>query len=149
MTAHTWKTCSVIAALILGLIGVNAAQTVPPNTYGALRWRLVGPFRGGRVETATGIPGDPLTYYFGAVAGGVWKTTNGGITWAPITDNQPFFAIGDITVDPKNPSILYVGTGEPCLRNDISYGDGVYKSSDGGKTWQNIGLRDSRHIAKI
>src|ERR1051326_1246674 len=134
---------------IVGFLSAAGAQTVPPDTYGALRWRLVGPFRGGRVETATGIPGDPLTYYFGAVAGGLWKTTNGGISWTPITDNQPFFSIGDVTVDPRNPSILYVGTGEPCLRNDISFGDGVYRSSDGGRTWTNLGLRDSRHIARV
>ncbi|MBV9436953.1 MAG: glycosyl hydrolase, partial [Acidobacteria bacterium] len=108
-----------------------------------------GPFRGGRAEAATGISGDPLTYYFGAVAGGVWKTVNGGATWTPITDQQGIYSIGAITVDPSNPNIIYVGTGEPCLRNDISSGDGVYKSEDAGKSWKNIGLRDTQHIADI
>lgn len=125
------------------------ADTVPENLYNGMRWRQVGPFRGGRAEAATGISGDPLVYYFGAVAGGVWKTVNGGATWTPITDKQGIYSIGAITVDPTNPDILYVGTGEPCLRNDISSGDGVYKSIDAGKTWTNIGLRDTQHIADI
>ena len=114
-----------------------------------MRWRLVGPFRGGRAEAATGIPGDPLTYYFGAVAGGVWKTTDGGVTWVPIFDREPNSTVGAIAVAPSNHNVIYVGTGEQCLRNDISFGDGVYKSTDGGRTWNNIGLKDSQHIATI
>jgi len=125
------------------------AETIPQNLYNGMRWRLVGPFRGGRAEAATGISGDPLTYYFGAVAGGVWKTVNGGATWTPITDKQGIYAIGAIAVDPSNANVIYVGTGEPCLRNDISSGDGVYKSTDAGKTWTNIGLHDTQHIADI
>jgi photosystem II stability/assembly factor-like uncharacterized protein len=125
------------------------AQPVPANLYDGMRWRLLGPYRGGRVEAATGIPGDPLTYYFGAVTGGVWKTTNGGIAWTPVSDDQHIFAVGTITVAPSNPNIVYVGTGEPCLRNTISSGDGMYRSSDAGKTWTHIGLEDSRHIAAI
>jgi photosystem II stability/assembly factor-like uncharacterized protein len=118
-----------------------------PNS--ALRWRLVGPFRGGRVESVAGIPGDPLTYYFGAVTGGVWKTTNGGLTWTPITDGAHVFSIGAIAVAPSDSNVIYVGTGEPALRNEISEGDGLYKSADAGKTWTRIGLTDSRHIARI
>ena len=138
--------CLVAIAM---LSGTTPAQTVPTQLYDGLHWRLVGPFRGGRAEAAAGVPGDPQTYYFGAVGGGVWKTTNGGLTWMPISDRQGIFAIGTITVDPTNPNVIYVGTGEPCLRNDITEGDGVYKSTDGGRTWSNIGLRDSRHIAQI
>jgi photosystem II stability/assembly factor-like uncharacterized protein len=114
-----------------------------------MRWRLVGPFRGGRAEAVAGVPINPNVHYFAAVAGGVWKTTDGGATWTPIFDRESVASIGTITVAPSNPGIIYVGTGEQCLRNDISFGDGVYKSLDAGTTWTNIGLRDSRHIAKI
>ena len=138
------------AALAITLMATFAiSQPVPQSTYDGMRWRLVGPFRGGRAEAATGIPGDPLTYYFGAVAGGVWKSTNGGASWTPISDRDGIFSIGTITVDPSDHNVIYVGTGEPCLRNDISRGDGIYKSTDGGRTWKNIGLRDTRHIADI
>ena len=114
-----------------------------------MRWRLIGPFRGGRVEAVAGIPGNRNVYYFGAVAGGVWKTTDGGIHWTPIFDSEPVQSIGAITIDPSNTQTVYVGTGESALRDDIDFGDGVYKSTDGGQTWQNIGLHDSRHIAAI
>ncbi|MGB6877686.1 MAG: hypothetical protein WBD87_16810 [Candidatus Acidiferrales bacterium] len=132
------------------LLAITAfAQSYPPSLYDGMRWRLVGPFRGGRAEAATGIPGDPNTYYFGAAAGGVWKTTDGGLTWTPIFDHEPIASIGAIAVAPSNHNVIYVGTGEQCLRNDISFGDGVYKSTDAGKTWTNIGLRDTQHIATI
>ncbi len=114
-----------------------------------MKWRLVGPFRGGRVEAVAGIPGNPYIYYFGAVAGGLFKTSDGGATWNPVFDHERVSSIGAIALVPSNPNIIYVGTGEPCLRNDISFGDGVYKSLDGGKTWSNIGLRDTQHIATI
>jgi photosystem II stability/assembly factor-like uncharacterized protein len=135
---------------VLLVLAVSAlAQSYPPNLFSGMRWRLVGPFRGGRAEAVAGIPGDPLTYYFGAVAGGVWKTTDGGVTWSPIFDREPNSAVGAVAVAPSNHNVVYVGTGEQCLRNDISFGDGVYKSSDAGKTWTNIGLKDSQHIATI
>jgi photosystem II stability/assembly factor-like uncharacterized protein len=147
-----WRTCSV---LLLGILlsaflpQAGVAQSHPPSLFDGMKWRLVGPFRGGRAEAVAGVVGDPATYYFGAVAGGVWKTTDGGASWSPIFDNEPVASIGAIALAPSNPGIIYVGTGEQCLRNEISYGNGVYKSLDGGKTWTNIGLRDSRHIAKI
>jgi photosystem II stability/assembly factor-like uncharacterized protein len=132
------------------LLAVTAfAQSYPPSLFEGLRWRLVGPFRGGRSEASSGVPGDPNTYYFGSAAGGVWRTTNGGLTWVPIFDHQSTGSIGAIAVAPSNPKILYVGTGEQCIRNDIVAGDGVYRSNDGGQTWNNIGLQDSEHIATI
>ena len=142
-------------SLFLGIAGFLIltstlfAQSYPPSLFSGMRWRLVGPFRGGRAEAAVGIPGDPLTYYFGAVAGGVWKTTDGGVTWLPIFDQEPNSSIGTIAIAPSDHNIIYVGTGEQCLRNDVTFGDGVYKSTDAGRTWTNIGLKDSRHIASI
>ncbi len=117
--------------------------------YGGMKWRLIGPYRGGRVLAVAGVPGDPTVYYFGGVAGGVWKTTDAGSTWQPLFDKQPISSIGSIAVAESDPNIIYVGTGEACIRGNISFGDGVYKSTDGGKTWQNIGLRDTRHIGRV
>jgi photosystem II stability/assembly factor-like uncharacterized protein len=122
----------------------NSASALPE-----LRWRMIGPFRGGRVLPVTGIPGTLNEYLFGAVGGGVWKTTNGGNTWQPIFDAQPIASIGAIAVAPSDPKIIYVGSGEADMRSDISYGDGMYESTDGGATWANIGLRDSQQIGSI
>ncbi|MGH9710565.1 MAG: WD40/YVTN/BNR-like repeat-containing protein, partial [Candidatus Acidiferrales bacterium] len=146
------RMCRSSLLVLLGgmLLATTAfAQSYPASLYEGMRWRLVGPFRGGRAEAATGIPGDPNTYYFGAAAGGVWKTTDAGLTWTPIFDREPNSSIGAIAVAPSNHDIIYVGTGEQCLRNDITFGNGVYKSTDAGKTWTNIGLRDTQHIATI
>lgn len=120
-----------------------------PSLFSAMRWRGIGPYRGGRALAVTGVAGVPGEYYFGAVAGGVWKTTDSGTTWNPIFDSQPMSSIGAIAVATSNPQILYVGTGEGALRGDITYGDGVYKSTDGGKVWANIGLKDSRQIGAL
>jgi photosystem II stability/assembly factor-like uncharacterized protein len=95
------------------------------------------------------VPGDPNVYYFGAVSGGVWKTTDGGLNWTPIFDKEPISSIGSLAVAPSDPNVIYVGTGEACIRGDISYGDGVYKSVDAGKTWTNVGLKDTRQIGKV
>ena len=110
---------------------------------------MVGPFRGGRTVTATGVPGEPEHFYFGAVGGGVWESENAGRTWTPIFDSQPIASIGAMAVAPSNPKILYVGSGEADMRSDISYGNGMYRSADGGRTWTAIGLSDSRQIGKI
>ena len=117
--------------------------------FKGMRYRLVGPFRGGRSLTAAGIPGDPTTYYFGATGGGVWKSTDAAMTWSPVFDKEGSGSIGSIAVAASNHNVLYVGTGEACIRGNISHGDGVYKSLDGGKTWKNVGLRDSRAIGKV
>jgi photosystem II stability/assembly factor-like uncharacterized protein len=115
-----------------------------------MKWRLIGPFRGGRVLAVTGVPSQPNTYYFGAVSGGVWKTTDGGVTWDPLFDKQTSTSsIGSIAVADSDPNVIYAGTGEACIRGNISHGDGVYKSTDSGKTWSNVGLKDTRHIGKV
>ena len=119
------------------------------KAFKGMKYRLIGPFRGGRSLTAAGIPGDPTTYYFGATGGGVWKSTDGAMTWFPVFDKEGTSAIGSIAVADSNPNVVYVGTGEACIRGNISHGDGVYKTLDGGKTWKNVGLRDSRAIGKV
>jgi len=125
------------------------AQSIPESAYRALRWRLIGPHRGGRVLAVAGIPGDPTTFYFGAVDGGVWRTTNAGVTWEPLFDREPIASVGALAVAPSDPKVIYVGTGEASIRSDITYGAGVYKSTDGGEHWQLMGLEDTRHIGKI
>ena len=139
-----------IAVLVIVLPAAEVSGQVNPQLYQALRWRSVGPDRGGRVTAVAGLPGDRLTYYMGATGGGVWKTVNAGVTWTPISDR--YFktgSVGSIAVADSDPNILYVGMGEACLRANISHGDGIYKSTDAGRTWQNIGLRDSSQIGKV
>jgi photosystem II stability/assembly factor-like uncharacterized protein len=127
-----------------------AAPAIDPKSYSGMKWRLVGPFRGGRALSVVGVPSQPNTYYFGAVAGGVWKTTDGGVSWDPLFDKQTTTSsIGSIAVADSDPNVLYVGTGEACIRGNISFGDGVYRSNDAGKTWTNTGLKDTRHIGKV
>jgi len=117
--------------------------------FRGMKYRNIGPFRGGRSLTAAGIAGDPTTYYFGATGGGVWKSTDGANTWSPVFDHDGAPAIGSLAVAASDPNTVYVGTGEACLRGNISQGDGVWKSLDGGKTWKNVGLKDSRAIGKV
>jgi len=145
------------AALITVVAGAFSPSSANPASsgdgyarfYSGLRWRLIGPFRGGRALTVAGVAGSPTLAYFGAVAGGVWKTSDAGRTWNPIFDDQRIASIGAVAVAPSNPNIIYVGSGEADMRSDISYGNGVYKSIDGGKTWSHIGLDDTRQIGKI
>jgi photosystem II stability/assembly factor-like uncharacterized protein len=143
-----------LRAALLGLGGIAAAasmaaQPYDPGLFAGMRWRLVGPFRGGRALAAIGVPAEPNRFYFGAVGGGVWRTDNAGRTWESVFDDQPIASIGAIAVAPSNPEVLYVGSGEADMRSDISYGNGMYKSSDGARTWTRIGLEDSRQIGRI
>ncbi len=141
--------CLFFFCLLVGLTTSVFAQQVDPALFGNLHWRLVGPFRGGRAITATGIRGNPSVYYFGSVGGGVWKSTDAGMTWDPIFDSQPIASIGGVAVAPSDPNIVYVGSGEADMRSQIGYGNGMYKSTDAGKTWSHIGLTDSRQIGTI
>jgi len=123
--------------------------TVDPSLFQELRWRLLGPFRGGRTLAVCGVPGQPEHFFFGSVNGGVWETRDAGRTWLPIFDGQPIGSIGAIAVAPSNPKVIYVGTGEADMRSDISQGNGVYKSTDGGATWSHVGLADTQQIGRI
>jgi photosystem II stability/assembly factor-like uncharacterized protein len=136
-------------ALFLLLTISAVAQSLPPELTNGLKWRLIGPFRGGRVVAVAGVPGDSTTFYFGAVNGGVWKTTDGGAVWTPIFDRQPVGSIGAIAVAPSDPKTIYAGTGESDIRSDLSSGNGVYKSTDDGVTWVHVGLEDTRQISRI
>src|SRR6266478_1771088 len=114
------------------------AQPVPPELVNGLKWRLIGPFRGGRVVAVAGVPGDSTTFYFGSVNGGIWKTTDAGVVWSPIFDGQPVGSIGALAVAPSDPKVIYAGTGETDIREDLSSGNGVYKSVDGGAHWARV-----------
>jgi photosystem II stability/assembly factor-like uncharacterized protein len=131
------------------LIASSSAQQVPENTYQELHWRMVGPFRGGRTRAAVGVPSQPNVYYMGQVNGGVWKTDDYARTWNPIFDHQPTQSIGAIAVALSNPNIVYVGSGEGLHRPDLSVGNGMYKSTDAGKTWIHLGLDDAFQIPAV
>jgi photosystem II stability/assembly factor-like uncharacterized protein len=125
------------------------AQHYDQKTFAEMQWRMIGPFRGGRVNAVSGVPGQPTVFYFGSVGGGLWKSYNSGRTWAPIFDGQDVASIGAVAVAPSSPDTIYVGTGEADMRSQITYGDGMYKSTDGGKTWKHIGLENTRQIGRI
>src|ERR1700679_3117050 len=126
------------------------ADEYPAAALSGLEWRDVGPMRGGRSFAVAGVPSQPDTFYMGSVGGGVWKTENAGRTWKPIGDQGiPIGSIGAIAVAPSDPNVVYVGTGEPDIRNQHSYGIGMFKSVDAGKTWTHIGLQNSEHIGRI
>ena len=126
-----------------------SAQQYDPSMYQELLWRMIGPFRGGRTVSISGVPGQANVFYMAPNHGGVWKTTDFGRTWNPIFDDQPTGSIGALAVAPSDPNTIYVGSGEGLRRPDLSVGDGIYKSTDAGRTWQHLGLRDAQQIASI
>ena len=134
-----------LAILLLPL----SHQAKDNRFYGDLKWRMIGPFRGGRTVGATGVPGQPNVFYIGVNNGGVWKSTDYGRRWNPVFDDQPTGSIGTVAVAPSNPNVVYVGSGEGLQRPDLSVGDGVYRSDDAGKTWRHLGLRNGQQIVTI
>lgn len=132
-----------------GRRGKSASQTYDPSLYSSMEWRLVGPFRGGRAGTVSGVVGNPNLYYMGTAGGGVWKSEDAGGTWESISDGFFGGSIGAVAVSQSDPNILYVGEGEQTLRGNVSSGHGLWKSTDAGKSWKFIGLRGSEHIARI
>jgi photosystem II stability/assembly factor-like uncharacterized protein len=137
---------TLLAAL---LAAIAPAASYDANLFAEMRWRMVGPHRGGRTRACAGVPSQPNVFYIGAVNGGVWKTNDYGRTWNPIFDDQPTGSIGAIAVAPSDANIIYVGSGEGLQRPDLSIGDGIYKSIDAGKTWTHLGLRDGQQIPQI
>ncbi len=136
--------------LVILLCACTLPAQVNPDQLKALKWRGIGPFRGGRSTAVAGDANNRLVFYMGATGGGVWKTIDGGISWTPVSDGTfKTGSVGAIAVSMSDSNIIYVGMGEACLRANISHGDGVYKSTDGGKTWNNVGLRDSSQIGKL
>lgn len=136
-------------SLVMGVAFVSRAQPYDKKAFQGMKYRLVGPYRGGRALTAVGVVGQPHSYYFGSVGGGVWKSSNSGMTWEALWNDMPVSSIGSVAVAESDPNILYVGTGEACIRGNISHGNGVYKSIDAGKTWKHIGLTDTRQIGRV
>ena len=136
--------------VIASLLPADAiAQQLDPAVFKALTWREVGPFRGGRSAAVTGVTGDVHTYYMGACGGGVWKTTDSGRSWKPISDEFFGGSVGAVAVADSDPNVVYVGGGEKTLRGNVSHGDGMWRSNDAGRTWKKIGLADSRHICRV
>ena len=153
MSSPRLRLAASLALLLIASASSLPAQQAPlvnPSLFAEMRWRNIGPLRAGRTKAAAGVPSQPFTFYIGMVNGGVWKTTNAGRTWMPIFEDQPTGSIGTIAVAQSDPNIIYVGSGEGLQRPDLSVGDGVYKSTDAGKTWTHLpGLRDGQQIPKI
>ena len=140
---------ALLALVLTVAASAASAQDPGPALYDAMRWRAVGPYRGGRTVGAAGVPEQPNVFYIGVNNGGVWKTTDYGLTWTPIFDGQPTQSIGAVAVAPSDPNVIYVGSGEGLQRPDLSVGDGIYRSTDAGKTWEHFGLREARQIGAI
>ena len=150
---HKWflKLFIVSMLVIVGLMAslTISAQQYDPSLYSGLHWRMIGPFRAGRENAVSGVVGQPDTFYFGSVGGGVWKTVNAGRTWNPVFDSASSASIGAIGVAPSNSSVVYVGTGEADMRDSIQFGDGMYKSTDAAKTWKHVGLEATKQIGRV
>ena len=159
--ASTFRPTAALALTLLcssALAQARPAATTPPKpadaydkaAFAGLQWREIGPFRGGRSVAVAGVPSEPRTFYFGGTGGGVFKTTDGGINWSPISDGQiATGSVGAIAVAESDPNVIYVGMGEACIRGNVSHGDGVYKSSDAGKTWKHVGLKETEQIGGV
>jgi len=151
VTFRPFSTASVavLAAALLGVVSPAVAQDHTDLALPQMHWRMIGPFRGGRTRAATGVPSQPNVFYVGQGDGGVWKTDDYGRTWNPIFDNEPSQSIGAVAVAASNPDIVYVASGEGLHRPDLSVGDGIYKSTDAGKTWEHLGLREGEQIPAL
>ena len=143
------RTKLLLTVPLIAASSVAQSAAVDPTLFQDLHWRSVGPFRGGRVLAVAGAPDDARRFYFGAVNGGVWRTDDAGRTWTPIFDQVNIGSIGAIAVAPSSPKTIYVGSGEADMRSDIAQGIGMFRSTDGGRTWQSIGLQDTQQIGKI
>ena len=141
---------AVVTILLLSLVPVAPEAQVDTSLLSGLRWRSIGPSRGGRSQAVAGSATRPYEYYFGTTGGGIWKTTDAGITWRPVSDRQiKTSSVGAIQIAPSNPDIVYAGMGETQLRGNVIQGDGVYKTTDAGKSWSHVGLEKTAAIARI
>ena len=145
----SWFVTTLSFVSLAWVARAGVAQHQPSGLYGDLAWRMIGPFRGGRTRALAGVPSQANVFYVGATDGGVWKTDDAGRTWQPIFDAQPTQSIGAIAVAPSDPNIMYVGSGEGLHRPDLSVGNGVYRSTDGGRSWSHRGLSDGQQIAEL
>src|SRR5579863_189965 len=148
LNRHFWLGLGVMILALAGA-GEAAAQEIPPSMYQEMHWRMIGPFRGGRTRAACGVPSQPNVFYMGQVNGGVWKSNDYGRTWNPIFDAEPTQSIGAIAVAPSDPNIIYVASGEGLARPDLSVGDGIYKSTDAGKTWTHVWTQQGIQMPSI
>ncbi len=141
---------ALVCLVLLAAAAPAVAADEEPTPWDHLQWRNVGPVNmSGRVTDVEGVPGNPNVVWVGAASGGVWKTTDGGLTFAPVFDDQPIASVGDLALAPSNPDVVYVGTGESNVRNSVSFGNGVYRSPDGGATWRRVGLEKTRHVSRV
>ncbi len=139
---------TIVLIVVAATIGAGQASPIAPPVYGQLQWRHIGP-EGNRVSAVAGVPGDPLVYYTGSASGGIFKTTDGGASWQPIFDSQQVHSIGDIAIAPSDPNVVWAGSGEACIRSHISVGEGIFKSTDAGRTWTRMGLERTGRIGKV
>ncbi|HEX3553110.1 MAG TPA: hypothetical protein VIA62_07770 [Thermoanaerobaculia bacterium] len=149
MNLRRLASCLAVTLALAAAAGALAAPAVPPEAFSGLRWRLAGPLRGGWATSAVGVPGKPETFYIGTPDGSVWVTADAGRTWNPLFDHEGAAAVGALALAPSDPAVLYVGTGQVTTRWDVTSGNGVYRSADGGRTWEHRGLADSRHIGRL